>query len=760
MLDQVRKQPYVTFVGGPGSGKTATVRHIALILQKEGYKILVDKNKIEDYCNSVIPQVLVIDDVLGVFGLNEFELHTINKYCEKISNPINPNIKIIITCREAVFRNELLSDCVLVKHENVVFLQSEENALNYKDKRDLLETYKIDRDLLDSMDLDSTSNMFPFLCKLYSSKKELKVYGPHFFISPIPCIIKELNSLKKLNKYQYVSLVLLMANGGILSANMLINDEKVNLEEVKKKKLFDEIKCCIMRKCKVSSAIVSFQLINALSEMEGTYTKNSGGEFTFINDSIFEIIAYHFGRQFPELILQCTSSNYIAYYVKVSGDNKKKRKRRIECKKEDNHESIIDLSIHLHESQYPLLAERLFKDLQNGEFYNVFGKETLKSPPVLQYFMAILKKKSYDDLYNLLISESSKVRKLKYECDNDSGKDKKYTSLRTHAHLYLIDERSIEHWHRSLNVIRSSIRGIKWVICFGHYPILQYILDIMIQEKGNVDDLFRNCYNKRHHTSSNMKQYDTGTEVKSLFDHCVTGESNKKAHVGEDHETEIDTDNDTEKHTNNNKHIDLDSYTGSDSDDDTFFDTDNEPVIIEQCRLLCLGCYSGDLNTVKILLKNVHTDALNNTDWPSTVLYFKTNPLIIACEYGCLSIVKELLAAGADVNIGIDYKTPLSVACENGPESIVIELLKMGASLNETKSLYTPLEWASKEGHLSLVEEMIKSGADVNKNTPLLDACQNSHFGVVETLIKAGLMSILYVIKGQSQPQELKIKHR
>lgn len=29
MLDQVRKQTYVTFFGVPGSGKTATARHIA-----------------------------------------------------------------------------------------------------------------------------------------------------------------------------------------------------------------------------------------------------------------------------------------------------------------------------------------------------------------------------------------------------------------------------------------------------------------------------------------------------------------------------------------------------------------------------------------------------------------------------------------------------------------------------------------------------------------------------------------------------------
>lgn len=39
MLDQVRTHPYVTFVGVPGSGKTATTRHIALILQRDGYEI-------------------------------------------------------------------------------------------------------------------------------------------------------------------------------------------------------------------------------------------------------------------------------------------------------------------------------------------------------------------------------------------------------------------------------------------------------------------------------------------------------------------------------------------------------------------------------------------------------------------------------------------------------------------------------------------------------------------------------------------------
>lgn len=37
----------------------------------------------------------------------------------------------------------------------------------------------------------------------------------------------------------------------------------------------------------------------------------------------------------------------------------------------------------------------------------------------------------------------------------------------------------------------------------------------------------------------------------------------------------------------------------------------SELVIIEQCCLFCIGCYSGDLGVVKILLKYMNKDVLN-----------------------------------------------------------------------------------------------------------------------------------------------------
>lgn len=125
--------------------------------------------------------MFVIDDVLGVFGLNEHELYMIDKYSERLSNPVNPKTKTLLTCREAVFRHKMLSHCILAKKDNVVNLQNQENALNDDDKQKLLVKYNFDKDVLGPRDLALSSSMFPLLCKLFSNEKELNVYGPTFF---------------------------------------------------------------------------------------------------------------------------------------------------------------------------------------------------------------------------------------------------------------------------------------------------------------------------------------------------------------------------------------------------------------------------------------------------------------------------------------------------------------------------------------------------------------------------------------------------
>lgn len=104
MLKKVKQQSHVIFVGVPGSGKTATVRHITLLLQREGYGILPIKEIkcIETYCDPKNPQVFVLDDALGIFGLNRIEFDKLKKYEDRIKEPIMTNTKFLFTCREVV----------------------------------------------------------------------------------------------------------------------------------------------------------------------------------------------------------------------------------------------------------------------------------------------------------------------------------------------------------------------------------------------------------------------------------------------------------------------------------------------------------------------------------------------------------------------------------------------------------------------------------------------------------------------------------
>lgn len=682
MLDRVKEQPYVTFVGVPGSGKSATTRHIALILQKEGYEVLpiTDKNKIKDYCDPYSPQVFVIDDVLGVFGFDIAEFHMLIKYQKSLSQPTMPKSKCLMTCRETIFRNETLLDTFLSKEEKIVKLHSDENALTFDDKYDLLEKYKLDTHLFTGNSMSLTSNMFPFLCKFFSEMK-FKHYGSKFFISPVPCLLMLLDEMKARNKIQYASLVLLMANENKLSEDL---DFQGVAEET-----FNDIKYEVLKRCKVNSRTDNHAFIDALKEMEGTYTQQSGCQFSFIHDSMFEIIANHFGCQFPEIIIKYLSSDYIANYIKLESHDTEKRE--LENGEEPRSsgqgstycqlKNVIDLRIILKETHYTHFVIRLLKDLENGELYNVFRNECLKCKNVLHVFIGELTKKTYSELYACFFAEmTDKLKINRYENDQHGLNQGEYFQVLS----LLFDERNIlDHYG-----IWSSIRAISWVIFYGHNRILKYIIDQVILETGNADAIFQKSYptGSKHNSSTGIDEDDTTIEKSN---HNLADESRN-----------------------------------------------------EQWRLLCLGCYSNDLTTVQILLQHVGNNAIDNRKSNEDKIFKDIKPLVIVCSFGYLDIAHELLRAGADVNQKAIFETPLTAACEKGHLCIVKELINAGANVNLDDGYQTPLTTASKEGHLKIVRELIKAGADINLKAffdiPLTAAYKNEHFQIFKELLNAG----------------------
>lgn len=732
MLAKVRSQPYVTFVGVPGSGKTATARHIALKLREEGYTILTIKHisYVENYSDLHNPQVFVIDDILGKHGL---ELHTYNELHEYESNLKKPKMsktKVLMTCRELVYRYEMLSECFLCKQDNVVLLHSEEYALNDMDIRELLAKYQLGSDFLSSSEKKSLSKMFPFLCKRYSSKQSLKLYGSNFFISPVPCILEELQYMRTRAKKNYASLVLLMANESRLSEDILNNitndNDDVNLNEKKRK---------FLEACKVNSNMANFEIIDALSEMEGTYTKKCGIDYTFVHDSMFEIVAYHFGCQSQELMLQYMNSDYVAHYIKLESSDTENKKYNGEKTGNDKEykniatekESVIDLCIKLQKAQHCALARRLFTDLENGEFYNVFGNEALKHPSVCRAFIVLMISKTYTELHKVFFSEIKETFKPLHYINHKTECVKSF-HLKRMIHEMLMNKRFIIYY-------QTSLRAISWVIYHGHQKILQYIIDRTIRENSNTNALFQNSYNKDH----------ISIGIESLVDDTIPGEENNNNLSNnlmptcrrESVATYSKTEDSENKACSRNV-----SMAGGNTYNESDIGIYSEPVVVEQNRLLCLGCYSGDLKTVSVLLKHINDNVGDITVLWHTRSYWGFDPLTIACSLGYLDIATKLISAGADINQKDSTRSPLICACENGHKTVVEKLINAGADINVNKGNLSPLGIALYNENSELVQKLIKAGADVNhieKELSLLTAaCLKGHHDIVETLMKVG----------------------
>lgn len=722
MFDQVKEQTYVMFVGVPGCGKTATARHIALILQTEGYQILPIKDikDIETYCDPHLPQVFVIDDVIGVFGLDMAELNLLRKYQDRLKCPTMPETKTLLTCREVVYRNEDFSNTSFFaqeKHE--INFSSSANVLTDTDKCKLLAKYNLNVYQFQVRILPKTSKMFPLLCKLFSKKEEYKVHGYMFFITPIPCILEAMDEMKTNNRIQYAALVLLMANQNKLSGE--------DLEDVQcSTNAFTEIKDKVLQKCKVSSRTDTFEFTDALAEMEGTYTKKSGYTFTFEHDYMFEIIAYHFGRQCPEIILQIMKSDYISYYIELDtciSRTIEKRKGSEDVAESVQHsetiikqDDVFNLCITLTEKQYPILFERLLKDIKNGDYYNVLRSKALKHPFLLRQFIGVM-----GSFINLIQRDRTPLTVACHLGDLNlveemikAGAD---VNLRDNTHKPLTLACEAEH----IDVVKTLIKAGALVNA----------------RDGSVTALTASCELGRTSIVDELITSGAGVNLRGdsntpLTFACESGPLNlvKKliefgadVNLADEYKTPLTTACErgcicvVEELIKGGAIVNLsDGY--------------NTPLTAA-CQGVSIFLTNGTLLAHQLMLKGMLAPFLFPINDPK--IYFTRI---------YMSVVEHLIKTGADVNLCDGSKTPLTTACEQGHVHIVKELINFGADVNLRDEYDTPLIKACAFGHLSVVKELIKAGANVNLNneydTPLTSACVSQNVSFVEELVKAG----------------------
>ena len=123
---------------------------------------------------------------------------------------------------------------------------------------------------------------------------------------------------------------------------------------------------------------------------------------------------------------------------------------------------------------------------------------------------------------------------------------------------------------------------------------------------------------------------------------------------------------------------------------------------------LMLAARSGDLASVRVLIaQGVDVNAISGTD--ETAL----SSAVVAPRQEA-ELIRTLLAAGANVNLGGRWNTPLVAAVSCGDIALVEQLLAAGADINLDAGGFTPLMIAARGRDTRLVALLLAAGANVN----------------------------------------------
>jgi hypothetical protein len=141
------------------------------------------------------------------------------------------------------------------------------------------------------------------------------------------------------------------------------------------------------------------------------------------------------------------------------------------------------------------------------------------------------------------------------------------------------------------------------------------------------------------------------------------------------------------------------------------------------------------------------TNSINRPSTPSSATADDT-ALIFAIADQDLATVRDLIAAGADVNAESGGAFPLLMALGSANADIVTLLIRSGARVEaDPDGIYAPLVFAAGSGSVEMVQLLLREGVDPNggvgrgdvvRTTPLDTAAINNAIDVISVLLAAG----------------------
>lgn len=695
----------VLIVGEPGCGKTSLMHSVGHDLYHDDY-IVIEISKFAEIEQDTDPEskkLYLWDNAFGIFNFDISFTDAMEHY-QDIDLLLNDKYsKLIMTCRTSVYKKiEKFNFSFVVQK---IDISDPSLSLNATQKRGLF------RHVCSQNDIEVVNELvelvgccdnqaFPLMCALYADFVELQgENAKSFFQNPIQTFLGFLDNLQEESPLTYMCLACV-----VLESRISYPLDESYFSE----KLEMALKASKQQDKNSKDFIAEFSRI----VRETCWLQKRDNVCTFKHTYIYEIVAYHYGKDHIDNILLRLGCNFIAEKVSVvNGTN-------------------AELYIHVENEK---LSERLFADIQDMEYLDVFTNPCWKAESFCTVFKRVMKSNTDSNFFQLFFKEKpEKPYTLNYRIDVSKKFAKNYTFLKSNDFEWfrqkLLEER-IEKVIGSRIHFEGRVKAISWVFGYG--------IDQLLPLSAMNEKCFKSLADSDHIRLLILAIFSKNEECLKIALNFVSPQNVNKTCLLETESVESES-------QFFNKHRKFTPLTAA------CYRGFSEAIkqLVEKGSDVNLKDENGNLSLVLLCRFGMTSDCKYLVE-KGAMIHCSSGqgftPLIAAVKNGNIDLVKFLITKSVDVNqCTADKKSPLHYAVKTGVLDLVELLTKNGSNVNATdRNRRSPLYVVSQNGFMEIARYLIYSNADINQcdikqKSPLYCASKRGHLNIVKLLLNKG----------------------
>ncbi|KAJ8297426.1 hypothetical protein KUTeg_023957 [Tegillarca granosa] len=755
----IEKKDLTLVSGPPGSGKSATVHHIALKIEKKGFQVIYvpSVENIEEYWRPDEKQLFVLDDPFGVHDADEYEVkrwlkchEDIKAYCQYSS------MKILVSVRMHIIQDRKVKQVISLYQSNIVDISDKEIILTKEEKCSIFMKYATSTSHMNKDELDAAVRQiqekkvpcFPLLCKLYAEKFGVEYTVDDFFHKATDIIGSNIESLMLNSKYQYFCLLYCMICDNNLELYADDFDQK------------NKMRChAVSTLCGIHTDMDRSEIQSNLELLVGTYLKKEGNTYYFLHDLIHDAVIKH---------VNTLSLDHIGIIIKNCSSKFIREKLWLESVESRDDNAYIVLGKELEAAW----GEKLLVDIKAGHWNDVFQNTSLATAKGDEILAKSVLNREVSEIEDVLC----RAKKVKFPDDvRDIEKldEDLYKKIIEHCSAYhwmiLIGlEQTVrgsfkcigEHNKKKLNenmdflllaCISGSVNMTRMFIEDGH--------DVNAKSNNNLTPLLVASYYGHDHILEMLVDHGASLQTCNSLQQTPLHVSAENGHTRVVNTLLVMEDISSEKVMSQEIQNATQEYerfkdAQDQGDSNTAYSSDEEDGIGEARRFLI---NEREINECDIYGKSpLYIASENGYEEIASLLLWNgadvnqcdkigNSPALISSDKSHLRVLQMLINHGALVEKSNKFgMSPLHHAAKNGDYEITCLLMDSGSDVNHLNiQRRSALHLSAQEGHCRIVNMLLENGANVNqldkdRMSPLYISSLHGHIEVVRMLLKYG----------------------